>query len=305
MECVTDASGVCTATHTATSETAAATPQEITAWHEESPAGTCPGATCQAFPNEADTAETQPTVDTDGTDVVSVEWFDAVLNLEPETVTTPVGVQQQLTITVLEAPPVAAPPAKTLLANVDVEITAGPNQNANGNAATADFECDTAQATGQCTVQYIGVATAGADTIRGHIDNNDNTAVTPATGDEIPGEADTTEGQNEATTPGGTAEPDRTDVVTVTRSTGAAPPPPAPPTPPPPPGAGACNKIKGKSGDDKLRGTPGCDVIKGKGGDDLLRGKGGDDRLIGGGGFDIAKGGPGNDRCKAEKEKSC
>lgn len=310
MECVTDATGVCTATHQATSEpSTSGTAQEITAWHEESPTGTCPGGTCVAFPDDADTTEGQNestsaggTVEPDDTDAVAVTWYDATLNVVPETVTTPVGVAQELTITVLEAPPTTTA-AKTLLANVDVEITAGPNMNLD--ATKSDLECNTGQATGQCAVSYTGGTTAGADTIRAHIDNNDNGTVTPATGDEQPpatGEADTTEGQNEATTPGGTAEPDRTDVVTVTRSVTTTPPPPPPPPPPP---SGGCNTIVGTAKDDNLRGTGKCDRIVGKGGDDVLKGRGGNDRLIGGKGDDIAKGGPGKDKCRAETEKSC
>jgi Ca2+-binding RTX toxin-like protein len=324
--CTTNASGVCSVTHQATSESTGTppAPQEITAWHEEDPL-----IGGQAFPDDADTAEGQNeganpggTAEPDDTDVVTVTWYDPFLNLEPETVTSPVGVAQQLTITVLEAPPATAA-AKTLLANVDVEITAGPN--ANLDTTKSDLECDTAQATGQCTVSYTGGVGAGADTLRAHIDNNDNGINAPTTGaqgDEQPpasGEADTTEGQNEGTAPGGTAEPDRTDVVTVTKAI-TPPPPPPPPPPPLPPG---CNKIIGTSGDDRLRGTAGCDRIFGRGGDDKLIGRGGNDKLLGGGGddkligrggndrlfggkgFDIARGGPGKDRCRAEREKSC
>jgi hypothetical protein len=284
--------------------------------------------TTAQFSQEQDSGEardetaTPGAAEPDGTDVVEVTWVAAVLDLEPETSTPPPGSETILIATVKDATAAANP----VEANVDVEVIDGPNKNKKTTGA--DLECDTDASTGTCELKYTGSATPGLDTVRGWIDLNDNGINAPETGakgDEVPGEADTTE-KTDATVAGGAggkAEPDQTDVVDVDWGGTAKP---APGTP----GGGLdpaefcsktrdkanqkeilvgdefANRICGFGGNDAIRGLSGNDVLLGGEGDDKLKGGDGNDKLNGQAGKkDVSIGGKGKDKCSSEKQLTC
>jgi hypothetical protein len=317
--CTTGADGKCsfTVTGNATGTTT------IRGWIRDcGEANAPPAQACPNFSNEQDNNEGRDENATAG-GVVEPDRTDVVLDVELESQAPAPGTEVTLTATVKEN--VATNP-KTLAANVDFEITGGPNKDFNKNAQTADFECDAPADTGTCTVKYTGSTTPGIDVVRAHIDANDNGKNAPeadAKGDEIPGEADGTE-QRDAAAPGGaggTAEPDRTDVVEV--NWGGVPAPTPPGTTPKEDfcnknrdgankkeiliGDEFANRICGFGGNDSIKGLAGNDALLGGEGDDNLKGGEGNDKLNGAAGKkDVAIGGKGKDTCKGtEKSLTC
>ena len=139
----------------------------------------------------------------DPRDTVTKTWQAPAatrLNCEPETDSNPTGTAHVVTCTVTNNAG-----ATVNGAQVDVEIT-GVNDTDNADSpASPDRTCTTAN-NGTCTFTLTG-NDAGTTTFRAWIDTDNNDAT---------GGPDTTEGQAEGTTPGGTAEPDATDVVTKT-----------------------------------------------------------------------------------------
>ncbi|HEV3475510.1 MAG TPA: hypothetical protein VG602_09105 [Actinomycetota bacterium] len=289
---------------------------KICAWMRDTNPGSAE-ATCSE-------AVDDPPNEGDRTDVVTVDWVTAVVDLEPEDSSPAPGTAVTLTVAVLEN---KADNPKPIKANVDVEVVSGPN--AGLKTTGADLECDHDETAGKCTVSYTGKAGAtGIDVVRAHLDANDNGKNAPeqgAAGDEVPGEADNTEKKDatKADQAGGKAEPDNTDVVEVNWGGAAAQPPK-----PGEPGGGKgefckksrenankkeilvgdefSNKICGFSGNDALRGLSGNDILLGGGGNDKLKGGDGNDELNGQAGKkDASIGGKGKDDCTAEKEKAC
>lgn len=216
--------------------TAPAAPNDVRAWvpGETTP----PSSPCNPLPipnSDCDSSEAQDeggagagaTAEPDDTDVVTVEWVDGVLNVEDENESSAPSVAVSMTATVLEKEP-TTPPARALLANVDAEVTAGPNNLLPGTGP--DAECDTAQTSGQCVLTYTPGATIGVDTVQSWVDLNENdpgdpdaTPVVPPGGDETTGtdgrfEGDASEGTTESTNPGSVPEGDITDVVEVSIS---------------------------------------------------------------------------------------
>lgn len=139
------------------------------------------------------------------------------LDIEPETDSNPVGTTHTWTATLVDAD--AGGPGTCTVADIqavnpnveiDAEIT-GPNDpDAGDTPATPDFTC-TINGQGatptSCVLGPLTGTNPGTDTIRAWVDADRNNTTT---------EADATEGQAEATTPGAQTEPDRTDVATKT-----------------------------------------------------------------------------------------
>ncbi|HEX9822794.1 MAG TPA: hypothetical protein VGB51_00165 [Actinomycetota bacterium] len=124
------------------------------------------------------------------------------LEVNPETQTGITGTTVELTIAT--TPPAAG-------RDIDVERIAGPNDEDGGLVLDGDANWDmtcTTEVTGTCVVRYDGGPVGGTDTIIAWIDGPVPSNPTV--------EADQNEGAIEATMPGNTAEPDNTDVVTVT-----------------------------------------------------------------------------------------
>jgi Bacterial Ig-like domain (group 1)/RTX calcium-binding nonapeptide repeat (4 copies) len=133
------------------------------------------------------------------------------LQVTPETSDNPIGTTHTLTAT-LSSPADATSGA----IEVDFEMT-GPGDTDGGNTPSSpDEECTVAVGSAMCTVTETS-SVAGTDTITAWIDHGDDAAV----------EADTTEGADAGTPsvdepsggpdiPGGTAEPDLTDVISKT-----------------------------------------------------------------------------------------
>jgi len=196
------------------------------------------------------------------------------LDCAPETAENPVGTAHTITCTATDAQ--GQPVANVL---VDVEATGANDPDTSDSPTSPDFGCTTA-ANGKCTFTHDKKTdTAGTTTYRAFIDADDKNGTV---------EADATEGQDSSTTPGATAEPDSTDVVTKTWVA-----PTGPPTICSTPGA-----IVGTAGADVLVGTPNDDIICGLGGDDSIRGLDGNDTLLGGSGDDLIDGGAGADTLK-------
>ena len=83
---------------------------------------------------------------------------------------------------------------------VNFEVVSGPH-NADGNTPDApDFLCSVPSGQGSCNISYTGTQ-AGTDVFRGWVAHAG---------------ADLNEGENQATSPGSSAEPDATDVISVT-----------------------------------------------------------------------------------------
>lgn len=122
------------------------------------------------------------------------------LDCEPETDSNPTGTAHVVTCTVTTNSGAAVSGAQ-----VDVEITGANDPDNADSPGTPDRSCTTAT-NGTCTFSLTG-NDAGTTTFRAWIDTDFNDAT---------GGPDATEGQAEATTPGATAEPDATDVVTKT-----------------------------------------------------------------------------------------
>jgi len=139
------------------------------------------------------------------------------LQVSPETADNPIGTTHTLTATLS-----SAADATSGAIEVDFEIT-GPGDTDGGNTPSSpDKECTVAVGSATCTVTDTS-SVAGTDTITAWIDHGDDATV----------EADTTEGADAGNpsldepsggpdVPGGTAEPDLTDVVLKTWSGGAA-----------------------------------------------------------------------------------
>jgi hypothetical protein len=128
------------------------------------------------------------------------------LDVTPETDDNTTGATHTLTATLSAAPDAGA--ANSV--EIDFEITGPGDVDAGDTPTSPDRTCTIQNPNVSCTVSYSS-AVAGNDTIRGWIDHDKDNATT---------EADLTEGQNEATTPGSKTEPDDTDVVTKTWFTG-------------------------------------------------------------------------------------
>lgn len=156
----------------------------------------------------------------DRTDVVHVNISappELVLDVEPETTSSkPTGTQSALTAKVTSG---AAPQSGIVIA---AAVDAG-----GANVGTAIPTCTTG-ANGQCTLNYTGNA-EGTDTVRAVVDENAN---------GLNDDADPTEAVNQSTTPGGTVEPDKTDVVSIIWKK------PTPPPPPPEEDTAACDQAK-------------------------------------------------------------
>jgi hypothetical protein len=135
------------------------------------------------------------------------------LQVSPETSDNPIGATHTLTATLSSAADVTSGAIE-----VDFEIS-GPGDTDGGNTPSSpDKECIVAVGSATCTVTDTSPV-AGTDTITAWIDHGDDAAV----------EADTTEGADAGNpsldepsggpdVPGGTAEPDLTDVVVKTWS---------------------------------------------------------------------------------------
>lgn len=139
----------------------------------------------------------------DPRDTVSKTWVAPTatrLNCEPETDSNPTGTAHVVTCTVTDNAG-----ATVNGAQVDVEITGANDPDNADSPASPDRTCATAT-NGTCTFTLTGTD-VGTTTFRAFIDTDFNDAT---------GGPDTTEGQAEGTTPGATAEPDATDVVTKT-----------------------------------------------------------------------------------------
>ncbi|MDQ3878240.1 MAG: hypothetical protein M3290_07820 [Actinomycetota bacterium] len=140
----------------------------------------------------------------DGTDVVTRTWTSPVsikqLDCAPETHSLAVGATATITCTVTNTndATVAGVP-------IDVEVTGANDPDSANSPTSPDLGCTTGPA-GTCSFTLHGVV-MGTATYRAWIDADSNNATV---------EADTTEGQDSATSPGAIAEPDRTDVVTTT-----------------------------------------------------------------------------------------
>ena len=142
----------------------------------------------------------------DFADEVEKTWVSVTtatrLDCGQETDTNPVGTSHSITCTAVNAQnsPVSG-------ANIDFETTGANDADAANSPTTPDFTCTTTAA-GTCTItDATGNTTPGVTTYRAWIDRDASNATT---------EADTTEGRDEATTPGTKAEIDDTDVVTKT-----------------------------------------------------------------------------------------
>ena len=198
----------------------------------------------------------------------------ATLDCAPETAENPVTTAHTITCTATDAQ--GKPLANVV---VDADATGANDPDASDSATNPDFSCTTGN-NGQCTITHDkNTDTAGTTTYRVWIDADDKNGTV---------EADATEGQDEKVAPGGTAEPDATDVVSKTWVAPTGPP-------------GICTTpgaIVGTDESEVLTGTPNDDVICGLGGDDVIQGLEGNDTLIGGTGDDLLDGGAGNDLLK-------
>jgi hypothetical protein len=184
-----------------------------------------PDADCTEGQDETATPGTTPETPTpDDTDVVSVEWAEGYLDVEPETPTA--AVAPGSTVTLKASLKSTETTARNLVGNVDAEIIPPNSPNVNKNPSTVDAECTTLQTTGSCDLTYLAGPNSGVDTVRSWADLNDDPE--PPTDTETDGdetdptnsdfEGDETEGVDETTTPGSEPETptkDITDVVSV------------------------------------------------------------------------------------------
>lgn len=157
----------------------------------------------------------------DDTDVISVEFVDAVLDVEPEEPPLNVPPGDTITLTATVKSDEATP--RALVANVDAEVTAGPNNEPGPVPDSVDADCDTDATTGECELTYTAGPTTGVDEVDAWVDLNEDPNADPPTGDELEGpgfEGDASEGPDEDAEPGDVEEPDITDVVEVNVSGG-------------------------------------------------------------------------------------
>lgn len=239
------------------------------------------------------------------------------LNVEPETGVTEINMAHTLTASISGLDGAASE-------RVDFEFL-GPNDLDGDTPTTPDQTCTVTPSgddptVGSCEISYSGSST-GTDSILAWIDDDD---------DDSTVDADQTEGPDESTTPGGTAEVDDTDVVQKTWQdspecndgqdndgdgdtdfpddlgcTSSNDNSEADPSLPTCPGfaSDTRNQVVGGSGSNNLTGTHGRDIICGLGGSDTIRGLGGNDLLLGGSGRDWLSGGRDNDRMRGGPER--
>jgi Bacterial Ig-like domain (group 1)/RTX calcium-binding nonapeptide repeat (4 copies) len=134
------------------------------------------------------------------------------LQVEPETDDNPVGATHVLTAALSSAADVTSGTIE-----VDFEII-GPGDADGGNTPTSpDQECTVAVGSASCTVSYTSSIT-GTGTISAWIDHdgNDGTVEADSTEGADAGNPSIDEPSGGTDVPGGTAEPDLTDVVTKT-----------------------------------------------------------------------------------------
>lgn len=142
---------------------------------------------------------------TDLADQVEISWEDAstfLLDCEPETNSRPVGTTHEVVCTATS--PTTQSPVSGVL--VEYELTGVGDPDMADTPQLPDGTCTTAPPNGSCTITDTSTAT-GTTTYRAWIDDRKNEPPPPDP------DADTTEGRDETTTPGDTAEPDNTDVV--------------------------------------------------------------------------------------------
>jgi hypothetical protein len=179
----------------------------IRGWVEET------GAVADADEQEGQVEGTTPgrLAESDATDVVTSTWVSAAtasqLDCSPETASIAAGGSHTIGCTVRDSGGALVGGAR-----VDVEATGANDPDAGSTLTTPDFTCTTSGA-GTCTfVHSNNTDGSGTTTYRAWVDaDNSNSTV----------EADQTEGQDAATTPGTVAEVDNTDVVTATWTPGA------------------------------------------------------------------------------------
>ena len=208
--CTTLNSSTCSITYT---QSTTAGTDLVCVWTNAAPVmannntnGTCGGEGL----NDADDAAGQPDAPApanDDTDVVQKVWRNpqaaARVDCAPETDSNPTGTAHTVTCTVTNSLGNVSANA-----NVDVEAT-GPNDpDVTNSPLTPDFTCTT-NAQGTCSFTHgpAGTTTPGTTLYRAWLDADNSNATN---------NADTTEGRDEAATPGATAEPDGTDVVNKT-----------------------------------------------------------------------------------------
>lgn len=208
--CTTVNSSTCSITYT---QSATAGTDLVCVWTNAAPAlannntsGTCGGEGL----NDADDAAGQadaPAPANDDVDVVQKVWRNpnaaARVDCSPETDTNPTGTAHTVTCTVTNSLGNVSANA-----NVDVEATGPSDPDGTNTPLAPDFTCTT-NAQGNCTFTHgpTGTTTPGTTVYRAWLDTDNNNATN---------NADTTEGRDEAATPGATAEPDGTDVVSKT-----------------------------------------------------------------------------------------
>ena len=180
----------------------------IRAWVDET------GGVADADEQEGQAEATSPgrIGEADTTDVATVTWVSPAtassLDCSPETASIAAGGSHTIGCTVRDSNG-----ALMNAARVDVEATGSNDPDAANSPTSPDFTCTTT-ASGTCTFTHnTGTGGSGTTTYRAWVDiDNSNTTV----------EADTTEGQDASTAPGGTAETDNTDVVTALWTSGPA-----------------------------------------------------------------------------------
>ena len=274
----------------------------ICVWTGTAPvlSGTNNNGTCDAEPladaDDDPAAADAPSEPGDAVDVVQKIWQNAtsatVLDCKPESQKARRNTSPAVTCTATDGAG-----AVVAGAEIDIEATGVNDPDAADAPAPPDFSCVT-NLQGSCTFQHgpRGVGTSdvqGTTLYRAWIDADNDNATT---------EADAGEGTAEATVPGA-AEPDNTDVVSITwtaiRCDIAGTP-----------GAdrlagskksqticglGGNDRILAGGGNDRIFGDAGNDVVDGHGGRDVIEGGRGNDTLRGGDGNDTLKGGPGRD----------
>ena len=164
--------------------------------------GTCDG---EGHTDADDTAGSADPAEpnNDDVDVVAATWRNAnpatVLNCEPETAQTQRGSSHTVNCTATrDGNEVSG-------TEIDVEATGANDPDGSNSATTPDFTCDTGD-DGECSFTHnvgpsgsLGTTTYRAFTDTDYNDGTDN--------------SDGSEGRDETTAAGGTAEPDTTDVV--------------------------------------------------------------------------------------------
>lgn len=211
--CTTNNSATCSITYT---QSTTAGTDLICVWTNAAPAmannntnGTCGGEGLNDADDTAGQADA-PAPAADDVDVVQKVWQNpnapSRVDCTPETDNNPTGTAHTVTC-------VATNSFGNVAANarIDVEATGAGDPDAANTPLTPEFSCTT-NAQGSCTFTHGpggtgSTTTPGTTVYRAWIDADNNNATN---------EADATEGRDEATTAGATAEPDDTDVVNKT-----------------------------------------------------------------------------------------